>query len=82
MQTISAVNLNKNLFNVLDRAIVNHESFNVKTDNGNAIILNSEDYSGMQETLYLLSIPGMKEKLQAGMNEPLSECIPEEEVEW
>ena len=45
-------------------------------------ILNSEDYSGIQETLYLLSIPGMREKLQAGINEPLSECIPEEEVEW
>ncbi len=82
MQTISAVNFSKNIFNILDKAIVDHEPFSVKTDNGNAVIINSEDYSGMQETLYLLSVPGMKGKLLAGMNEPLSECIPEEEVEW
>ena len=82
MQTLSAVNFSQNIFDILDRAIINHEPFNVKTDNGSAVIINSEDYSGMQETLYLLSIPGMKEKLLAGMNEPLSECVPEEEVEW
>lgn len=34
------------------------------------------------ETLELLSIPRMKEKLLKGQNTPLSECIPESEIDW
>ncbi len=82
MQSITIANFSKNLFNVLNKAIINHEAFTVRTDKGNAIIMNDDDYRGMQETLYLLSIPGMKEKLLNGMAEPLSECISEEEAGW
>ncbi|MBR6901249.1 MAG: type II toxin-antitoxin system Phd/YefM family antitoxin [Synergistaceae bacterium] len=70
MQNITAINLSKNIFNVLDRAITNHEPFSVSTDKGNAVILNDEDYRVM------------KEKLLAGMAEPLSECISEEDAGW
>ena len=82
MQSITAVNFSQNVFNVLNRAIVNHEPFNISTNNGNAVILSDEDYRGMKETLYLLSVPGMRDKLLAGMAEPLSECISEEDVGW
>ena len=82
MQSITAVNFRQNVFNVLNRAIVNHEPFNISTDNGSAVILSDEDYRGMKETLYLLSVPGMRDKLLAGMAEPLSECISEEDVGW
>ncbi len=70
MQNITAINFSKNIFNVLDRAITNHEPFSVSTDKGNAVILNDEDYRVM------------KEKLLAGMAEPLSECISEEDAGW
>lgn len=70
MQSITAINFSKNIFNVLDRAIINHEPFSVSTDKGNAVILNDEDYRVM------------KEKLLAGMAEPLSECISEEDAGW
>ena len=70
MQNITAINFSKNIFNVLDRAIINHEPFSVSTDKGNAVILNDEDYRVM------------KEKLLAGMAEPLSECISEEDAGW
>lgn len=40
------------------------------------------DCSGLMEMLYLISQPGMKEKLLDGMNIPLEECIPENEVCW
>ena len=36
----------------------------------------------MMETLYLVSQPGMREQLLEGKNTPLSECLPESEVEW
>ncbi len=70
MQSITAINFSKNIFNVLDRAIINHKPFSVSTDKGNAVILSDEDYRGM------------KEKLLAGMSEPLSECISEEDAGW
>lgn len=34
------------------------------------------------ETLYLLSIPGMKEKIIDGLKTPIEECAPEDEVDW
>ncbi|MDY6399227.1 MAG: hypothetical protein SPL10_00840 [Synergistales bacterium] len=48
MQSITAINFSKNIFNVLDRAIINHEPFSVSTDKGNAVILNDEDYRVMK----------------------------------
>ena len=40
------------------------------------------DYSGLVETLYLSSIPDMKEKIVEGLNTSLEDCIPEDQVEW
>ena len=34
------------------------------------------------DTDYLNRIKGMPEKILAGMGEPLSECLPADEVEW
>ncbi len=41
-----------------------------------------EKIRGIQETLYLLSIPGMKESILAGMNQPIEDCISWEELKW
>ena len=44
-------------------------------------LIDMEDYSGLVETLYLLSIPGMKEKIVEGLNTSLEDCIPEDQVD-
>lgn len=44
--------------------------------------LSAEDYSGLMETLYLVSVPGMREKVMDGLKQPLDECLDEEDVEW
>ena len=49
---------------------------------GGDFLINMEDYSGLVETLYLSSIPGMKEKIVEGLNTSLEDCIPEDQVEW
>ena len=41
-----------------------------------------EGYNGLIETVYLSTIPGLKEDIVAGMDTPLDECLPEEEVKW
>ena len=49
---------------------------------GDAVLLSAEDYSGLMETLYLVSAPGMREKVMDGLKQPLDECLDEEDVEW
>lgn len=50
--------------------------------NGNAVVLSEDEYNGMVETLYLYSIPELKEQLKEDMTAPLSEFISEDEVDW
>ncbi|WP_022819198.1 type II toxin-antitoxin system Phd/YefM family antitoxin [Fusobacterium russii] len=79
MTNINATNLRKNLFNYLDTAITYNDVINVNTKKGNAVIISEAEYNGLLETLYLLSVPGMKDKLAEGLNTSVEEC---EELEW
>ena len=82
MTTTNITNFRKNAFNYVEQTIKYNEPLNISTKEGNAVLLSEEDYSGMMETLYLVSVPGMREKIMAGMAEPLSECVEETAVEW
>ncbi len=82
MLNINITNFRKNIFGLLEQTIKYNEPINVSTKDGNAVILSEEDYNGLMETLYLYSIPGMKEKIIDGLNTPLNESVPENEVEW
>lgn len=82
MFTINATNLRGQLFKMLERTIRYNEPVNVTTKDGNAVILSENDYNSLMETLYLTSIPGMRENIQEGLKTPLSDCVPESEVEW
>jgi PHD/YefM family antitoxin component YafN of YafNO toxin-antitoxin module len=63
-------------FNVILDSVINHgESVSIATDDGAAILINQEEWDGMVETLYLQSIPGMKESLMKGKATPVSECL-------
>ena len=82
MLNTNITNFRKNIFGLLEQTIKYNEPVNISTKDGNAVIISEEDYNGLMETLYLNSIPGMKEKIIEGMNTPLDESISENEVEW
>ena len=82
MLNTNITNFRKNIFGLLEQTIKYNEPVNISTKDGNAVIISEEDYNGLMETLYLNSIPGMREKIIEGMNTPLEECIPENVVEW
>ena len=82
MLNTNITNFRKNIFAILEQTIKYNEPVNISTKSGNAVIISEEDYNGLMETLYLSSIPNMKEKIIDGMNTPLNECMPENEVEW
>ena len=68
MTNTNATNLRKNLFSYLESAIDYNDVINVNTKKGNAIIISEAEYNGLLETLYLLSDPNMKEKIETAKN--------------
>lgn len=82
MQNTNISNFRKNIFSYMENTIKHNEPVNISTKEGNAVILSEEDYNSLMETLYLITIPGMRETIIEGLNTPIEECIPEENVTW
>ncbi len=82
MLNTNATNFRKNIFELLEQTIKYNEPINISTKNGNAIVISEEDYNGLMETLYLTSVPGMKEKIVEGLETSIEECLPDDEVQW
>lgn len=82
MTNTNITNFRKDIYEMLEQTIKYNEPINISTKNGNAVVLSEEDYNGLMETVYLLSSPGMKEKLIEGKNTKIEDCVSEEEVEW
>ena len=75
MSIINATTARTNFFKIIDEALNTHKPITVTAKNGNVVILSETDYAAMQETMYLNSIPGMREKIIKGLNTPFDECI-------
>ena len=82
MTNTNITNFRKNIYELLKQTIDFNEPVNISTKDGNAVLISEADYNGLMETVYLTSIPKMKEKLIKGKNTPKEECVSEEEVEW
>lgn len=82
MLNTNATNFRSNVYNILEQTIKFNEPVNISTKSGNAILLSEADYNGLVETVYLSSVPGLKDKIVEGMAVPPEECIPENEVQW
>lgn len=78
----NATNFRKDIYELLKQTIKFNEPVNISTKDGNAILISESDYNSLMETLYLTTIPGMKEKIKDGMNTKIEDCVAEEEVDW
>ena len=79
MENVNATNFRKNIFEYLNSAVSFGDVINVSTKNGNAVVISEDEYNSLVETVYLLSIPGMKEKLIDGKKASLDDC---QELKW
>lgn len=79
MTAVTIKDYRSNPEGLLRRAIRERKPIHVDTEDGGGILLSEEEYRGLKETLYLMSIPGMKEKLIQGMKTPAEEC---DDFEW
>ena len=82
MTNVNITNFRKDIYEMLERTIKYNEPLTITTKNGNAVVLSEEDYKNLMETLYIESIPGMKEDIIKGMKEPVEEYVDEKEVKW
>lgn len=82
MYNTNATNFRRNIFGMLEQTIKYNEPVNISTKDGNAVLLSESDYNSLMETLYLTSIPGMKETIVDGLHTTLEDCVPESEVQW
>ena len=72
MQTLTASEARANLYRIIDETAASHEPVTILGKRSSAVLLSAEDWSAIQETLYLLAVPGMRESIKAGMAEPLA----------
>jgi antitoxin YefM len=80
MKTLSASEARANLYRLMDEAAESHQPIVIAGKLGNSVLISSEDWDAIQETLHLLSVPGMRESIKAGMAEPADACA--EELDW
>ncbi len=82
MTNTNITNFRKNLFEYVNQAIDYNDVININTKSGNVVMMSEEDYNGLMETLYLSTVPGVKEQIIEASNAPDSEFVGENEVEW
>lgn len=79
MINTTITNFRKNLFSYVESAVEYNDILNISTKNGNAILINEEEYRGLIETLYLISNHESKEKLDYAIDLKAEDC---EEFSW
>jgi antitoxin YefM len=75
MDTISATKARSRLYALVDEA--SHEPVLIVGKRHNAVLLSQEDWNAIEETLYLLAIPGMRESIKKGLAAPVEKCATE-----
>ncbi len=80
MPTLNATEARSKLYRLIDEAANSHEPIIIKGKRGNAVLISEDDWRSIQETIYLLNVPGMRESIREGLATPVEECT--QELEW
>lgn len=74
MTTLTTSQARARLFELVDAAMISHKPVQIKGRRSSVVLVASEDWDAIQETLYLLSVPGMRASLLKGMKTPVGKC--------
>lgn len=80
MTTITATSARSKLYTLLDEVAESHQPVQITGKRSNGVLVSEDDWRNIQETLYLVSIPGMKESIITGMKTPVDKCA--KELRW
>lgn len=80
MKTISTTAVCSTIYKLLDEAASSHEPIQITSKRFNGVLVSESDWRAIQETLYLVSVPGMRDSILSGMKTPIEEC--DKELVW
>lgn len=80
MKTMTASEARANLYKVLDETTVTNEPVLITGKRANAVVIAEDDWRAIQETLYLVSIPGMRKSIRKGLETPIEACF--DSLDW
>lgn len=77
MTTMTATEARKNLYVLVDEVTASHKPVQIAGKRNSAVLISAEDWRSVEETLYLIGVPGMRESIAEGLNTPVEECDAE-----
>ena len=80
VSTLTATEARKNIYNLIDETSLSHKPITITGKRNNAVLISESDWNAIQETLFLISIPGMSDSIKSGLKTSHSECS--DELEW
>jgi antitoxin YefM len=80
MPVLTASEARANLYRLIDHAAESHQPVVIAGKRASAVLISEEDWQAIQETMFLLSVPGMRESIRKGMAEPLSKSA--KRLDW
>lgn len=80
MSNITVTEARSQLYRLIDELAESHEPLVITGKRNNAVLLSQDDWTAIQETLYLLSIPGMRDSIREGMDTEIEDC--ETKLDW
>jgi prevent-host-death family protein len=80
MKTLTATEARKRLYKLLDEIAVTCEPVQITGRRTNAVLVSESDWRALEETVHLVSIPGMAESIREGLATPIEDCV--EELDW
>lgn len=80
MTVLNIAEARKNLYKLIDATSESHDPVLIKGKRHNAVLISEEDWGTIQETINLMSIPGITDSIKKGLETPLEEC--DEELDW
>ena len=74
MTTLTVSEARAKLYKLLDKVAESHEPIQITGKRHDAVLIDEEDWRAIKETLYLLSIPSMRESIREGLKTPIKKC--------
>jgi len=74
MKTVAVTKARASWYALVDEAAESHAPIKITGKRNNAVLVSEDDWRAIEETLYLLSIPGMRESIIKGMATPIDKC--------
>jgi prevent-host-death family protein len=80
MTTLTASKARSKLYRLIDETAMSHQPIVISGKRTQAVLLSADDWKAIQETLYLLSIQGMRESIRKGLKTPVEKCA--KDLKW